>query len=201
LAHLLCNNLYFAATQHHALAVPARVEARLWHGHAIESEDTSSLRITTSDGVEVLSHLTLCPEREITPVSVIDAEHATITLRDFHTVEIEWLDGRTEVRESERENRLDMIEALCRQLRNSGEHPLCPLRLTRPFTRTVNLAFEQVLAAHGGSIPGVPPESVERYAHDGSIGTRITGINDALQSAHESGELLEFSRLPTATAG
>lgn len=191
-AHVLCNNLYFATREHHALAEPETVQARLWHGHDIESEDTSSLRITTNDGVEVLSHLTLCPEQEIAPTTVIDADLATVTLRDFHTVEVDWLDGRTSVRESAQENRLDMLTTLCRQLGDPDAQPLCSLQLTRPFTRTVNLAFEQVLATQGGVIPPVPPHSVERFPHDNSTGTQILGINAALERAHRRGQILEL---------
>ncbi len=193
-AHLLCNGLYFAARKHHSLAEPASVEARLWHGHDVESEDTSSLRIVTTDGVEILSHFTLCPEEEIVPSTVIDCDGATITLHDFHTVDIKWSAGPREVRESVRENRLEMLETLTRQLSDATETPRCPLALTRPFTQVVNLAFKQVLASNGGTIPAVPPEFIERFPHEKSTGTRIHGINASLLAAHGRGELLA---LPT----
>ena len=36
------------------MAEPVTVQAELYHGHDIESEDTSSLRIITADGVEII---------------------------------------------------------------------------------------------------------------------------------------------------
>lgn len=97
LAHLVCNNLYFAGPTHHSLATLESVEAYLWHGNAIETEDTSALRIRTEEGVEVLSHLTLCPEETITPATVIDTEKATLTLANFESVRIEWKDRKSVV--------------------------------------------------------------------------------------------------------
>jgi len=201
LAHVLCNNLFFAAREHHALAEAESVEAELWHGHAIESEDTSSLRIRTREGVEVLSHLTLCPEEEISPLTVIDADRATIRIIDFQTVEICWADGGTEIRDSYKENRMEMLEELSYQTAYGGD-PLCSLSMTRPFTSVVNAAFEQVLAKEG-CIPGVMPSLIDRFPSGGSIGTRIKGINVLMMQAHESGKLLgecsaqlEQTRLP-----
>ncbi len=197
LAHLLCNNLFFAAPEHHALAEPDSVEAELWHGHHIESEDTSSLRIVTKNGVEVFTHMTLCPEEELEALSVIDSELASISVLDFKTVRIDWHDGRREVRESYKENRIEMLENLCHSFRE-GSSSCCPLSMTRPFTQVVNTAFEQVLAKYG-EIPGVPDRLVERFPSGDSIGTRIRGINALLLRAHKTGKLLgecggEFDR-------
>jgi len=189
LAHILFNNLFFAAGEHHALAEAESVEAELWHGHDIESEDTSSLRIRTREGVEVLSHLTLCPEEEITPLTVIDAELATINVINFQTIRICWKDGRIETRESYKENRIEMIEELSQQIEHGG-NPLCSLSMTRPFVSVVNTAFEQVLARHGESIPGVAGHLLERFPCGDSTGTRIKGINARLLQAHKTGKLL-----------
>lgn len=188
LAHLLCNNLFFAAKEHHALAEPEAIEAELWHGHRIESEDTSSLRIVTRNGVEVFTHMTLCPEEEMEALTVIDSDLASISLLDFKTVRIEWHDGRREVRESYKENRIEMLENLCHSFRE-GSPSCCPLSMTRPFTQVVNTAFEQVLARHG-KIPGVAARLIEQFPFGDSIGTRIKGINPLLLQAHKTGKLL-----------
>lgn len=188
LAHLLFNNLFLAAPEHHALAIPESVEAGLWHGHDIESEDTSSLRIITREGVEILAHLTLCPEEEIAPLTVVDTGLATISIHDFNAIRIDWHDGRCELRESYKENRIEMLENLCQSFRE-GTPGLCPLPMTRPFTQSVSAAFDQVLAAHGG-IPAIGPEHLERFPAAGSTGTKIRGINALLLLAHENGLLL-----------
>ncbi len=189
-AHVLCNSLYFAATETDALAEFDSLDARLWHANPIDSEDTSSLRLATREGVEVLCHLTLCPEEEIPPLTLIDTEKATISLRDFQTVEIAWHDGRKERRESFKENRIEMIETLCRNLHADGPRP-CPLAMTRPFTRLVNAAFDRVLDAHDGTIPAIPQEVIIQSEVDGSSAVRIRGINAAMRQAHENGELLD----------
>lgn len=193
-AHSVCNNLYFAATSQNELAEVTTVQARLWHGHDIESEDTSSLRCITKEGVILLSHFTLCPDEEIEAITVIDTAKATLTLRDFHTLEIAWRDGRYEVRESEQENRLDMLEHLCGKLKHPAT-AICPLRMTRPFTHLVNSAFKQVLDRHNGTIPSAPAQFIERYPHGNSIGTKIRGINAKLIQAHETGQLIDLEGL------
>jgi len=190
-AHVVCNCLFFAAPQTDALAEFDSLDARLWHANPIESEDTSSLRLTTREGVEVLCHLTLCPEEEIPPVTVIDAEKATISLEDFQDVTIAWHDGRHERRQGFSENRIEMLETLCHNLRNAGDRP-CPLSMTRPFVRLVNAAFTQVLEAHGGRIPKVPETLLDQCEAQGSPAVRIRGINTLLQNAHEQGKLLDI---------
>lgn len=192
LAHLVCNNLYFAGCQQHGLAEPATVEARLWRANPIESEDTSSLRIRTRDGIEILSHLTLCPDDgDITPLTVIDTDLATITLSDFQNVEIVWHNGKRELREAFKENRIEMLEFLCRQF-HTGEPALCPLAITRPFMQTVNLAFDQVLAEHGGAIPAVRGELVKRIPSGDSTAAAINGINARMIEAHHYGQLVDL---------
>jgi predicted dehydrogenase len=195
-AHAVCNNLYFAASRQHELAEVETLQARLWHGHDIESEDTSSLRCVTKEGVVLLSHFTLCPEEEIDALTVIDTDKAVITLHDFHVVEIAWRDGRQEVRKNRQENRLDMLENLCSRLYRPSP-ALCPLAMTRPFTQLVNSAFKHVMDQHNGTIPGVPDKFLERYPHNGSVGTRIRGINACLMRAHESADLMDLGSLTT----
>ena len=196
LAHLVCNGLYFAAPAHDALATPTSVEARLWHANAIESEDTSSLRIMTRDKIEVLLNLTLCAEELIEPLTVIDTEKATITHRNFRSIEVAWHDGRTELRESYKEDRIEMIESLCANSREAGRR-LCSLAMTRPFTQVINKAFEQVLAQNEGSIPSIDSRLIERHPSGESTATRIIGINKLLMEAHDAGCLMELPSLAT----
>jgi len=190
LAHLVCNNLYFAAREHHALAEPAEIEAHLWRANNIESEDTSSLRIVTKDGVEILSHLTLCPDDgDIPPVTVIDAEFATISLHDFQTVKIIWHDSRSETRESYKENRIEMLEFLCRRFKHGGL-PLCPLSMIRPFTDVINRAFEQVLERNAGTIPTVSADQIETRGQSAQKFNAVRGINARILKAHNSGTVI-----------
>lgn len=190
LAHLVCNNLYFASSEPHALAEVKALEAHLWHGNAIESEDTSALRIETTDGIEVISNMTLCPEETIPPTTVIDTDKATLTLADFETVKIDWHDGRSEFRPSFKENRIEMLEEL--SIRAQGDEPaLCSLSMCRPFVQTVENAFHQVLDRSGGAIPALPSSCLETVASGNSTATKIRGINAEMQSAHQTGRLMQ----------
>lgn len=189
LAHLICNNLYFAAGQHHALADVSEVEAHLWHANPIESEDTSALRLHTAEGVEILSHLTLCPERLIPPTTVIDTERATLTLLDFETVRIEWHTGEMEDRLSYKENRIEMLEELAIRFR-SGEPALCPLARCRSFVETVESAFQQVLRREAGIIPAINRERITTQGNGEETTRQIIGINALFGEAHRKGKLL-----------
>lgn len=191
-AHVVCNNLYLAAKEELALAEPAEVEARLWHANAIESEDTSSMRIVTRDGIEVFSHLTLAPEATIVPQTEVRTGLATITLSNFETVEIQWHDGRSEHYRSFKENRIEMLEELAHRL-GSEAPSLCPLAMCQPFTQVVEQAFQQVLQQNDGGIPSVPPSQLtEKTDPHGISAVAIKGINNALAEAHRNGRLLEF---------
>jgi predicted dehydrogenase len=189
LAHLVCNNLYFATDTHHALADFESVEAHLWHGNDIESEDTSALRVITRKGIEVISNMTLCPEENIQPTTVIDTEAATLTLANFETVKIDWHDGRSEFRPSFKENRIEMLEELSIRTQNQ-ENALCPLALCRPFVETIEKAFHQVLERTDGIIPAIPSDRLKQVTNGTSTTTQIIGINAKMQSAHEQGELV-----------
>jgi predicted dehydrogenase len=190
-AHVLCNNLFLAAKEELALAEPAEVEARLWRVHAIESEDTSSLRIVTRDGIEVFSHLTLAPEATVIPESVIDTEAARIVLSNFEVVDVHWHDGRKEHIRSFKENRVEMLEELAHRCGTDAPQ-LCSLAMCRPFTAVVESAFQQVLEKNGGSIPKVEASRILRRPEQGSSAISIHGINDKLRYAHENGVLLDL---------
>lgn len=193
LAHLVCNNLYFAATEHHALAEAVSVEARLFRANpGIESEDTSAVRIITAEGIEILSHLTLCPEEEIPAITVIDTERAVITFREFNEMEIAWRDGRSERRESYTEHRIQMLQELSIRAR-SGEPPLCPLSMCRPFTHVVESAFRQVLE-RDGCIPAIPEKRLNRVRRAEQTVVQIRGINRQFETAHRDGVL--FAGMP-----
>jgi predicted dehydrogenase len=191
LAHVLCNNLFLAATEELALAEPAEVEARLWRANAIESEDTSSLRIVTRDGVEVFSHLTLAPEATVIPESVVDTDAARIILSNFEIVDVHWHDGRKEHMRSFKENRVEMLEELAHRC-GTDDPQLCSLAMCRPFTSVVESAFQQVLQKNGGTIPRVEESHILRRAEQGSSAIAIQGINNKLRYAHENGVLLDL---------
>lgn len=191
LAHLLCSCLYFAGGQPRSMGRAVQMEARLWHANAIDSEDTSSLRITTDTGVEIVTNMTLCARKMVVPQMVVDAEKARIVFNDFQDFEIIHNDGRTEHFPAARENRLDMLETLCRSLDEPGCTP-CPLDVTRPFIEVVNRAFHQVLKQHNGAIPEVQASVLEAFGQLGKSYIGIADIDRLLLEAHHAGRLLEL---------
>ena len=193
LAHVVCNGLFFAGAQQATLANPLIVEAELYRANQIESEDTSAVRIQTAEGIEVLSWLTLACQDESDPVTVIETEQATIKLINLEKVEITWHDGRVEFRDSYKENRIEMIEHLCRSLR--GDEPLIgELANLRPFTLSVNAAFESV-----GSIHSIPKSALDCVTvRETETQVAIEGMGAILKEAYESNAL--FSEIGVAWA-
>ncbi|MEX0332427.1 MAG: Gfo/Idh/MocA family protein [Puniceicoccaceae bacterium] len=192
LAHVLCNNLFFAASEHHKLAQPASIEAELYRCNNIESEDTSCLRIKATNGVDILSYLTLSTKQETTPRTVIETEKALITFEDFNRLRIEFYNGATEEHEAYQENRIEMLEHLCRAFR-TGKPYLSTLDMMRPFTVTVNGAFDSA-----GSITSIPAEFIENSEVDDVPHRSIKGIGNAMHDAFESNSLYSEIGVPWA---
>jgi predicted dehydrogenase len=190
LAHLLANQLYFASMEAGKLAEPVSVQAELYHGHAIESEDTSSLRIQTSDQVEVLFNASLCSELQTGPITTIECENAVVEYVNFNEATITYSDGKTQRLVNENEQRIHMLEKLA-QCYNERKPYLVTLGMCRPFTVSVNGAFESC-----GTVHNVDDKFLLRSEYGDSIKTIIKGIDHLLQIAHDNGKL--FSEISTS---
>lgn len=192
-AHVVCNGLFLGGDAQTKLATPVSVEAELYRANAIESEDTSAIRILTEEGIEILSWLTLASENEIDPVTIIETEQATIRLINLENVEICWKDGRREFRDHYKENRIEMIEHLCRAYR--GDAALIgELSTLRPFTLCINAAFESV-----GSIVTIPESSLDTVTvRERETQVTIRGMGDILQEAYDRNALFSELQLPWA---
>ncbi len=155
LAHLLAESLYLA-TPEPGMATPVRVQAELYHGNEIESEDTSCLRLETTDGVPVFYCASLC-SKEMTPMFCeIETELADICLTDYFQLSIHWKDGRIEAAETPgNDNDLDrliMLQALVKSL-SRAERPLITVEEARPYMLAWNGAFESF------GVPAAVPDS------------------------------------------
>ncbi|QHI70620.1 Gfo/Idh/MocA family protein [Tichowtungia aerotolerans] len=194
-AHVVCNGLFFAGSSQNELANPASVQAELYRANRIESEDTSAIRIITDEGLEILSWLTLACRDESNPDTVIETEQAVIRFINLQEVEITFNDGTVEYRESFKENRLEMIEHLCRTLR-SNEDLICSLADTRPFTLTVNAAFDSA-----ETISTIPPEALDCVTVRGDeTQVAIAGMGEILKEAFESNSLFSEIGVPWVRA-
>lgn len=158
LAHLLAESLYLA-TPGNGMATPTTVQAELYHANAIESEDTSCLRIETTEGVPVFFTATLCSE-EITPVVCeIETGQAVIRIVDYVRVEIAWNNGQVDQYElpgcDDPHRPLGiMLESVIENLKNN-ERPLITVEECRPYMLAWNGAFESF-----GEPAGIDKESL-----------------------------------------
>ena len=156
LAHLLAEALYLA-TPKAGMATPVHVQAELYHGNEIESEDTSCLRLKTEEGVPVFFCASLC-SKDMTPVFCeIETEKADICLTDYFQLSNHWKDGRVEEAETPDNgndlDRLIMLKALVESLSNN-ERPLITVEECRSYMLAWNGAFESF------GIPAAVPESI-----------------------------------------
>ncbi|HAL45129.1 MAG: hypothetical protein A2Y12_16845 [Planctomycetes bacterium GWF2_42_9] len=187
LAHMLADQLYLASQESDKMAEPVSVEAELYRAHNIESEDTSSLRIITEKGAEVLFNTTLCSDTKIDTLVTIECEKAVIFYSAFCKAEIKFADGRIEKIEDNAEKRVYMLKNLAE--RYAAKKPyLVSLETCRPFMLVVNGAFDCV---------GVPyaidkkflTYSIEQEPAGQTIKTVINDIDSILKEANEQGKL------------
>jgi predicted dehydrogenase len=193
LAHMLANQLCFASAEPKKLAEPASVQAELYHGHDIESEDTSSVRIITTDGVEIIFNATLCSDSQVGPIITVDCEKAMIEYVNFNQAQITYYDGRRKQQiVNELEQRTYMLTQLA-QCYESGEPYPVDLQMCRPFTVCVNGAFESAGAVHS-----IPARHIREIEHGDSIKTTISGIDQTITVCHDNGKL--FSEIGVSWA-
>jgi len=196
LAHMLSDELYLASMKPGAMAEPVSVQAELYHGHDIESEDTSSLRIMTDKGVEILFNASLCSNAKMDPSVIIETEKATIEYIGFSKAKITHENGSIDTIDDESDKRINMLAKMSEHYENGLSYPVS-LETCRPFTLVVNGAFESC---------GYPHPIDKKYLsnHEQSdlmgdkVKTVIKGIDHVLNAAHENGKL--FSEVGAAWA-
>jgi predicted dehydrogenase len=184
LAHALANELYLASDKPGQMAELASIEAELYHGHNIESEDTSSVRVITDKGIEILFNASLCSDERMDPMIVIYCEKAKIEYFNYKAVTITASDGSVEKMTSDSEPRTNMLKIMADSF-TSGQPYLVPLEMCRPFTLVVNGAFES-----SGEVHAIGKEYLNRIKQkDGDVKTVIEDIDNVLKTAHEKGKL------------
>ena len=194
LAHMLADDLYLASMDPDKMANPITVQAELYRGHDIQSEDTSSLRIITDEDVEIIYMGTLCPEREVRSLTAIDTEQATIEYDSWNKASVNYKDGRQERLEDGSDNRAAMLAQMIPAI--DGPEPFrITLEICRPFTLAVNAAFDS-----SGQIYSVSPEHLRRFDCEESVKTEIKGISDLMDKAHARGKVFSEISAPWTRA-
>lgn len=192
LAHMLTNQLYFASMKEGKLAEPKTIEAELYKAHDIESEDTSSIRIETKDGVEIFFNTTLCSKGELQPDTIVECENAVVRYINFDRATIIYNDGRTENLTELGDPRVNMLKRLAECYISDTKYD-ATLEFCRPFTLCVNGAFDSC-----GEVNKIDNKYISRIEHSETIKTIIEGIDYILEITHANAKL--FSDIPTPWA-
>jgi predicted dehydrogenase len=194
-AHTLSNELFLASKQYEKKAVPQTVKAELYKAHNIESEDTSCVRIITEDNVEVFFTASLCSKEIFGPEIKVQCELADINYSNYSSATIKYNDCRKDERiESSDQTRsvehmlLSIAECYEKDLSCRGSLEIC-----RPFTLTVNSAFES-----SGFTHQIPAQYLERLTIEEEEYTYIRNLSKILKTAFTESKLFSEIGVPWA---
>jgi predicted dehydrogenase len=166
------------------------IEVELFRANAIESDDTSCLRLVTSHGTTVTVAATLCAERIAEPYVIVHGTHGRIRF--------EYTTGRVRLEaggrlETTAHPATDLLENLVAHRRDRRVPLLVPLPATRPFMQVVE-------AVRRAPEPRVIPPSARRTDTSGPHPRQVVpGIDDAVARSAE--RLALFSELGLPWAG
>ncbi len=181
LAHYMFNALYWSsATWGHA-DTPVRVKGELYHAHPIPGEDSSSIRVETAGGVQIVYNTTLAGWETRGPLMRVEGSGGVAHWTHTGDTEVEYADGSTETIEwdGEREH-FEVFRNAIRYLRGEDDELNAPIAMTRPMTVAVNGAYES-----GAPPREIPAEHVTREERDDSVFTGINGITELLDQCYE----------------
>ncbi|MFD1546426.1 DUF6807 family protein [Nonomuraea guangzhouensis] len=135
------------------------VEAELFHANAIESDDTSAIRIHLADGPPIVAAVTLCATGRDEPYVVVHGERGKITFT-YTVDEVRVGDGPVR-----RFPRADLLENLVEHVR-SGAPLIVPIHRTGAFMEVLEAirvapdplpiaTDHQDLSGEGPALPGI----------------------------------------------
>ncbi|NYH55261.1 putative dehydrogenase [Nocardiopsis arvandica] len=183
-AHALATALAVTGSQADA---PAGVELEMFHAHPIEADDTSCVRVRTSDGLPITLAVTLCAPEHLPPRLVVHGERGRIELE--YTLDRLTLHqpGRAPVITTH--PRTPLLANLLAHVR--GEEPLL---VPPPATRAFMHVLEAVRTAPDPV--AVPDHMQQVHRTDEGVRRIIPGIDTLI---HRSAEHLAlFSELDPA---
>ncbi|MGW8949488.1 Gfo/Idh/MocA family protein [Streptomyces sp. NPDC055709] len=158
----------------------AGIDTELFRANAIESDDTSCVRITTAHGRHISVAATLCAELSTDPYVIVHGEHGRITfwyMRDRVVLRRSGHDDAEAVH-----GRTDLLENLVRHL-TEGVALLAPPEESGAFMRVVE-------AIRTSPEPGQLPPDVWHFETDGDTRRRVVPGVDRLVT--ESAETLSL---------
>jgi predicted dehydrogenase len=183
LAHMVAGSLYLACDKQMSMAVPETVQAELYSVHHIDGEDTSSIRVITDKGVEIVMITTHCSEKDTCVETVIECDNAVITYTDFDRCVIRSAGGIVEEFEDKDEHRTFMLRSIADAL-NTDSDFCADIKNCRAFTLTVNSAYES-----SGGVERIDDMYVREEPYADTTKRVLIGIDNDILSAHNRGML------------
>jgi predicted dehydrogenase len=166
----------------------AAVDTDLYRANAIDSDDTSVVRIRTASGLQVTCALSLCAPLEHEPLIYVEGKRGRATLSyTADRLEVE-ADGQ---RSTEVTTRVDLLENLLAH-RREGVPLLVPLVSTG--------AFMQVLAAVAAADEPVriDPRAIQWLGEDQDRRAVVDDIDHWLEQAASTGQTFAELKVPWA---
>lgn len=195
LAHVLNNMLLLAGAG--GPQQIGSVMAELYHGHNIEAEDTSCVRIETVSGIELLFYATLCsPTEEEPPEIFVEGSDGTAKWSYDNGLEVVRNGQVYRANYGEEDPFAQMYGNLFRVIAGEEKRLHCGIEDTRNFVLASNGAFES-----SGGTHAVPGRYLKKTDEDGSVATEIEGIGDVIRRAAREHKLFSEMDIPWAAAG
>ncbi|MFF7364048.1 Gfo/Idh/MocA family oxidoreductase [Streptomyces sp. NPDC008125] len=187
LAHAVATSLELA--DRGTAADVADIETELFRAHDIEADDTSSLRVTTADGLTVTVCVTLCAERAAEPYVVVHGDRGRITF--WYKQDRVLLQRAGHGPEETVHGRTDLLENLAAHL-DHGTPLLVPPHRTGAFMRVVE-------AVRTGAEPTALPADAW-YSEPATQGPRrvVKGIDAVVDAGADSLSLFSELGVPWA---
>jgi len=186
LAHAVVTSLAIAGCRR--MDDVERVDTNLYRANAIDSDDTSVVRIRTIDGLEVTCALTLCAPIEREPLVRVEGRHGRATFA--YTADRVELETAGRVR-TEVTTRVDLLENLLAHRRHRA-------RLLVPLASTG--AFMRVLAAVAAADEPVrvDPRAIQWQGEGSDRRAVVDDVEDWLEQSASTGRTFAELQVPWA---
>lgn len=190
LSHVLQNCLIAAGAGEPRRAEPGWVQAELYRGNRIASEDTSCIRIHTRNGIQVRYYATLCYHENATPFIRVSGTEGEMIWTFQNELSIKNRSGKVQQLDFEPTHLpRNMYTNLIDVIAGREERLFCAIEDCRSFLLAANGAFTS-----NGSIHQIPDEAVTVMPDGDSQCTHVNHIGEFIRQASEQGKL--FSELP-----
>ncbi|GBF73774.1 hypothetical protein PA598K_02094 [Paenibacillus sp. 598K] len=201
-SHLYYNALSAAGLGDAERATPVEVQAELYHGHPIESEDTACVRARMDNGVELMMFTTLCAH-DHQPQPMIRMEGSKGVMTWHYDNVLHWTsgDGTEQTADySEGFSQGELMRRLYLNLMSAIDDPSQPLHASiegsANYLAVTNAAFQS-----SGAVHAVAESAVERTPEGDTIATHIRELESIMTTCAAEGKLFSEHGVDWAVPG